>query len=298
MAWEKNFYRRATAMSLKNNNELLEHAAAHGYAVGAFNVNNLEQIRGVIETAVEEKAPVIVAVNEGAIKHGGWPLFCEALPKMAVEVPVPVSVHLDHGSTFENVVKSIVGGFTSVMYDCSKLSFEENVAEMRRVVAVARSVGVSVEGEIGYVGGKEAGAADSGDEKILTDPDEAARFTEASMVDSLAVAVGTVHGMRKQTAKIDLERVSAIAAVVKVPLVLHGASGVPDDVFEEIIRRGIRKINIGTELQKSFTAGVRGFLAGNPDAIDVRKVLKPGIDNMKEAVRMKIRLFKSSGKAW
>lgn len=285
-------------MSLKTNNELLEHAAAHGYAVGAFNVNNLEQIRGVIETAVEEKAPVIVAVTEGAIKHGGWPLFCEALPRMAAEAQAPVSVHLDHGGKFDNVVRSIVGGFTSVMYDCSTLSFEENAAEMRRVVAVARPVGVSVEGEIGHVGGKEAGAADTGDEEILTDPDVAAKFAEASMVDSLAVAVGTVHAMRKQTAKIDLERVSAIAAVVKVPLVLHGASGVPDDVFEELIRRGIRKINIGTELQKCFTAGLREFLAANPNAIDIRKVLKPGMDNMKEAARTKMRLFKSSGKAW
>ena len=285
-------------MALKTNNELLAHAAAQGYAVGAFNVNNLEQIRGVLETAVEENAPVIVAVTEGAVKHGGWPLFCEALPKMAAQAPVPVSVHLDHGGNFENVVRSIVGGFTSVMYDCSTLAFEENVSEMRRVVAVAHPVGVSVEGEIGHVGGKEAGAGDSGDEEILTDPDQAAGFAEASGVDSLAVAVGTVHGMRKQTAKIDLDRVSAIAAAVKVPLVLHGASGVPDDIFEEVIRRGIRKINIGTELQKSFTAGVREFLAANPDAIDVRKVLKPGIDSLKKAVRTKIRLFKSNGKAW
>jgi fructose-bisphosphate aldolase, class II len=285
-------------MSLKNNNELLKHAATHGYAVGAFNVNNIEQIRAVLETAVEEKAPVIAAVTESAIKHAGWELFCEALTRMAATAPVPMSVHFDHGTTFDNVVKSIVGGFTSVMYDCSKLPFDENAAQMRRVVAVARAVGVSVEGEIGHVGGKETGAAVSGDENILTDPDEAARFAEASMVDSLAVAVGTVHGMRKQNAKIDLERVSAIASAVKVPLVLHGASGAPDDVFEELIRRGIRKINIGAELQKNFTAGVRIYLAENPDAIDIRKIFKPGIDNMKEAVRTKIRLFKSSGKAW
>ena len=285
-------------MSLTNNNDLLKHAAAHGYAVGAFNVNNIEQIRAVLETAVEENAPVIVAVTESAIKHGGWPLFCDALPKMAAAMPVPVSVHFDHGETFENVVRGIMGGFTSVMYDCSKLPLTENAAQMRRVVAVARAVGVSVEGEIGHVGGKEAGTANMRDEEILTDPGDAARFAEESMVDSLAVAVGTVHGMRKQTAKIDLERISAIAALVKVPLVLHGASGAPDEIFEEVIRRGIRKINIGAELQKSFTAGVRGYLAENPDAIDIRKIFKPGIDNMKVAVRKKMRLFRSSGKAW
>jgi ketose-bisphosphate aldolase len=284
-------------MSLKNNNDLLKHAAAHGYAVGAFNVNNIEQIRAVLETAVEEKAPVIVAVTESAVRYAGWPLFCEALPKMAADSPVPVSVHFDHGETFESVVMAIMSGFTSVMYDCSKLPLTENAAQMRRVVAVAKAKSVSVEGEIGHVGGKEAGAANIRDEEILTDPGDAARFATESTVDSLAVAVGTVHGMRKQTASIDLERISAIASAVKVPLVLHGASGVPDDIFEEIIRRGIRKINIGAELQKSFTAGVREYLAENPDAIDIRKIFKPGIDNMKEAVRKKMRLFGSSGQA-
>ncbi len=285
-------------MPLKNNHDLLQHAASYGYAVGAFNVNNIEQIRAVIETAVEEKSPVIVGVTEGAIKHAGWPLFCEALPKMAAAMPVPVSVHLDHGMKFENVIKAVNGGFTSVMYDCSTLSFDENVRQMQRVAALARPAGVSLEGEIGHVGGKEAGTTDGGEDEALTDPDEAARFAEASMVDSLAVAVGTVHGMRKQTARIDLERVSAIAALVKVPLVLHGASGVPDDIFLELIRCGIRKINIATELQKSFTAGVREYLSDNPDAIDIRKIFKPGIDNMKEAVRTKMRLFKSSGKTF
>jgi fructose-bisphosphate aldolase, class II len=285
-------------MPLTNNSDLLKHAAAHGYAVGAFNVNNIEQIRAVIETAVEEKSPVIVGVTEGAIRHAGWQLFTEALPKMAAAAPVPLSVHLDHGLTFENVIRAIEGGFTSVMYDCSMLSFGDNVSGMRRVVAAARPAGVSVEGEIGHVGGKEAGAAGIGDGEILTDPDDAARFAEESMVDSLAVAVGTAHGMRKQTARIDLKRVSAIAAKVKVPLVLHGASGVPDDIFEELISRGIRKINIATELQKSFTEGMRKYLAENPDAIDIRKIFRPAIDSMKEAVRIKMRLFGSSGHAW
>jgi fructose-bisphosphate aldolase, class II len=284
-------------MPLKNSSELLQHATEHGYAVGAFNVNNVEQIRAVLETAVEEMSPVIVGVTEGAIKHAGWPLFCKALPKMAADAPIPVSVHLDHGMKFENVARAIKGGFTSVMYDCSTFSFDENVNQMRQVAAMARPAGVSVEGEIGHVGGKEAGAAAGGEGETLTDPDEAARFAEESMVDSLAVAVGTVHGMRRQTAKIDLERISAIAALVRVPLVLHGASGVPDDVFKELIRCGIRKINIATELQKSFTAGVREYLAEYPEAIDIRKIFTPGIDKMKEAVRVKMRLFRSSGKA-
>lgn len=284
-------------MSLVNNKVMQEHAREHGYAVGAFNVNNVEQIHAVLETAAEEKAPVIVAVSEGAIKHGGWALFSKALPVMAAESPVPVAVHLDHGLKFENLVRAIVGGFNSVMYDCSTLPFDENVAELKRVVAMAHPVGVSVEAEIGHVGGKEGGVLQEGEE-VLTEPEEAVRYAEESGVDTLAVAVGTVHGMRKQTAKLDLERISAIAKVVKIPLVLHGASGVPDAVFEEIIARGITKINIGTELQKTFSAGMRKFMAENPDAIDIRKLLKPGIAAMKESVRTKIRLFKSNEKAW
>jgi len=284
-------------MSLRTNKELLEHARANGYAVGAFNVNNVEQIRGVLETAVEEKSPVIVAVTEGAIKHGGWELFCDALPKMAANAPVPVSVHLDHGGKFENIIRAIVGGFTSVMYDCSTMTFEDNAAEMKRLVAVAHSVNVSVEGEIGHVGGKEGGVASGGDEEMLTQPEEASHFAEVTGVDAIAVAVGTVHGMRKQTAKLDFDRIAAIAKVVKIPLVLHGASGVPDEAYAEVIKRGIAKINVGTELQKSFAAGLRRYASENPDAIDIRKLTKPGIDEMKEAVRAKMRLCLSSGKA-
>ena len=284
-------------MPLVTSKKMFQMAYKNGYAVGAFNVNNVEQIRGVIETAVEEKSPVIVAVTEGAIKHGGWELFCAALPRMAAAAPVPVSVHLDHGAKFDNIIKAVVGGFTSVMYDCSTLPFDENAAEMKKLAAFAHPAGVSVEGEIGHVGGKEGGAAGGGDE-CLTEPDEARRFAEVTGVDALAVAVGTVHGMRKQTAKLDFDRIAAIAAVVKVPLVLHGASGVPDEAFAEVIARGIAKINIGTELQKCFAAGLRKFAAENPDAIDVRKLLKPATDEMKEAVRTKIRLFKSNGKAW
>ncbi len=289
---------RKTEMSLKTNKELLEHARSNGYAVGAFNVNNVEQIRGVIETAVEEKSPVIVAVTEAAIRHGSWELFCEALPQMAVNAPVPVSVHLDHGALFENIVRAIVGGFTSVMYDCSTMRFEDNVAEMKRVVAVAHPVSVSVEGEIGHVGGAESGVSTAGGDETLTQPEEAARFAELTDLDSLAVAVGTVHGMRKQTAKLDFNRISAISKVVKIPLVLHGASGVPDEAFAEVIKRGISKINIGTEIHKSFASGLRKYVADNPDAIDIRKFTKPAIGEMKESVRSKLRLFLSSGKAW
>lgn len=284
-------------MSLKNNRELQEHARANGYAVGAFNINNIEQIRGVVETAVEEKSPVIIAVTEGAIKYAGWEIFCAALPRIAAAAPVPVAVHLDHGNKFDTIVKCIVGGFSSVMYDCSTLPFDQNVAEMKRVVEMAKPVGISVEGEIGHVGGGEAGVSAPGGDEILTDPEEAARFAELSGLDTVAVAVGTVHGMRKQTAKLDLERISAIAKAVKIPLVLHGASGVPNEAFDEIISRGISKINIGTEVQKSFSAGLRKFAEENPDAIDFRKFAKPAVEEMKEAVRTKIRLFKSNGKA-
>jgi fructose-bisphosphate aldolase, class II len=284
-------------MALKTTKELLAGAKAGGYAVGAFNVNNIEQTKAVLEAAAEERAPVIIAITEGAIEYGGEEFFFGAVPRMAAASPVPVAVHLDHGKKFEAIVRCIVGGFSSVMIDGSAFPLDENASKTKRVVEVARAAGVSVEGEIGVVGGSEAGVESSAAEAAMTDPADAARFVELTGVDSVAVAVGTVHGMRKQTAKLDLGRISAIAAVVTVPLVLHGASGVPDETYGEVIARGICKINIGTELNKSFTAGARKFLDANPDAIDPRKMLRPGIDQMKESVRMKIRLFKSNGRS-
>ncbi|HOX28515.1 MAG TPA: class II fructose-bisphosphate aldolase [bacterium] len=284
-------------MALRTNKELLDHAKANGYAVGAFNVNNLEQVIAVLETAEEEKAPVIIAITEGAIKYAGETFFFKAAPVMAADAKIPASVHLDHGGKFANIVKCVKGGFSSVMFDGSSLPFEENAGMTKKVVEVAHPVGISVEGEIGHVGGKEGGV-DGGNDEILTDPAEAKRFAEETGVDSLAVAVGTVHGMRTQTAKLDLGRISAISSVVAVPLVLHGASGVPDEVFDEVIARGIHKINIGTELQKSFSTAMRQFAGDNPKIIDIRKLFRPAIDGMKESVRTKIRLFKSNGKAW
>ncbi|HOC90884.1 MAG TPA: class II fructose-bisphosphate aldolase [bacterium] len=287
-------------MSLKTNKELLDRAKAEGYAVGAFNVNNIEQTIAALEAAEEEKSPIIIAVTEGAIKYAGEPFFFDAVPKMLKAAGVPASLHLDHGKKMEMIMKCVGKGFTSVMYDGSSLSFEANVAETRKVAEAAKARRVSVEGEIGRVGGVESGvsSAPGGDEELLTDPEEAKRFVELTGIDSVAVAVGTVHGMRKQTAKIDLDRISAIAALVTVPLVLHGASGAPDETCVEVVKRGIHKINIGTELQKSFARGVADFIASNPDVIDPRKILRPGMNTMKEAVRNKIRLFGSAGRAW
>jgi len=283
-------------MPLKNGNELLLAAKAGVYAVGAFNVNNIEQTTAVLEAAAAECAPVIIAVTEGAIKYAGEEFFFSAVPRMAAASSVPVAVHLDHGKKFEAIVRCIRGGFSSVMFDGSALPFDENVAKTKKVVEVAHAAGVSVEGEIGVVGGSETGVEATAAEATMTEPADAARFVELTGVDSVAVAVGTIHGMRKQTAKLDLDRISAIAASVPVPLVLHGASGVPDELYPQAISRGICKINIGTELQKSFTAGVRRFLETNPDVIDPRKVLRPGVDEMKDMVIKKIRLFNSVGK--
>lgn len=282
-------------MSLRTCRQLQDDARKRGYAVGAFNVDNIEMIRGVIEVAVEENAPVIVAISEDTVAYAGWELCCDALPKMAAAAPVPIAVHLDHGVEFANCIRAIVGGLSSVMYDCSMMPFAENVAEMKRLVAVAHPVGISVEAEIGHVGGGECGGVASCE--VLTDPEEARRFAVESGVDTLAVAVGTVHGMRCQTAKLDLERITAIASVVPIPIVLHGASGVPDEAFAEVISRGITKINVGTQLMKSFSAGMRKAAADNPEIIDIKKLLKPGMEMMKEAVRSKVRLFMSNGKA-
>ncbi|HOO56336.1 MAG TPA: class II fructose-bisphosphate aldolase family protein [bacterium] len=285
-------------MSLKTNRELLTHAKENGYAVGAFNVNNLEQVLAVIEAAEEEKAPAIIAVSEGALKYAGDAFFFEAVPRMAREASVPLSVHLDHGKNFDFIVRCVVGGFSSVMFDGSSLPFDENVSMTKRVVEIAHPAGISVEGEIGHVGGSEIGVDSTSDEELLTVPGEALEFVKQTGIDNVAVAIGTVHGMRKQTARLDLERLEQIASVVPVPIVLHGASGVPDEIYPEVIKRGIHKINIGTELQKTFSHGIRSFVVENENVIDPRKIIRPGINEMKVAVKTKINLFLSNGKAW
>jgi fructose-bisphosphate aldolase class II len=304
---------------LVTNRDLLIPATRKAYAVGAFNVNNLEVVLAVAEAAVEEKSPAIVAVTPSAIKYGGL-IYLSKIVRTAAEFSsVPLSLHLDHGEDFEMASKCVSAGFTSVMIDGSHLSYEQNIELTRKVVDVAHPKAVSVEAELGRLGGVEEKTVEEKD-AILTDPNVAKEFVERTRVDALAIAVGTSHGAYKfkSEPKLDFERLKLIRGKVDVPLVLHGASsvpawiiekatkygaqlggakGIPEEHIKKAISLGIAKINIDTDLRLAFTAAVREVLANSPKEFDPRKILGPAKDAMKEVVKGKMRLFGSSGKA-
>jgi len=304
---------------LVTNTDLLVPARQRAYAVGAFNINNLETVLAVSEAAVEEKSPAIAAVTPSAIKYAGLPYISKIAKTAAESSAVPMSLHLDHGEDFDTVSKCIGAGFTSVMIDGSHLKFDENIALTKRVVDLAHPKGVAVEAELGRLAGVEEKTVEE-KEAILTDPDSAREFVERTGVDALAVAVGTSHGAYKFKAepKLDFERLKIISDRVHVPLVLHGASsvpawiiekaskygaelggakGIPEDHIKQAISLGISKINIDTDLRLAFTATVREVLANSPKEFDPRKILGPAKEAMKEVVRGKMRLFGSSGRA-
>ncbi|RLI17642.1 class II fructose-1,6-bisphosphate aldolase [Candidatus Bathyarchaeota archaeon] len=304
---------------LVTNKELLLPAMKKGYAVGAFNIQNLESLLAVVEAAVEEKSPVIVAVTPSSIKYGGLAYLTKIVRTAAESAPVPMSLHLDHGKDFETVSKCVEAGFTSVMIDGSFLKFEENIALTKRVVDLAHAKGVSVEAELGRLAGVEESTVEER-EAVLTDPDSAKEFVEQTGVDTLAVAIGTSHGAYKfkGEAKLDFERLRLIRERVNIPLVLHGASsvpqwiiqkavkygaelagakGIPEEHIKKAISLGISKINIDTDLRLAFTATIREVLSTKPKEFDPRKILGPAKEAMKEVVKSKMRLFGSSGKA-
>jgi len=299
--------------------ELLAAARREGYAVGAFNIQNLESLLAVVEAAVEERSPVIVAVTPGAIKYAGLNYLAEIVKVAAESAPVPMALHLDHGEDVETVRMCLEAGFTSVMIDGSSLPFEENVALTRKVVELAHLRGVSVEGELGKLAGVEEKIVEER-EAVLTDPDKAKEFVERTGVDALAVSIGTSHGAYKFKGepRLDFERLRAIREKVSVPLVLHGASsvpqwilekatkygaeltgarGIPEDHIKQAIALGITKINIDTDMRLAFTATIREVLANKPKEFDPRKILGPAKEAMKEVVKAKMRLFGSFGKA-
>ncbi|MEW6771431.1 MAG: class II fructose-1,6-bisphosphate aldolase [Bacillota bacterium] len=284
-------------MPLVTTARLLRAAAAGGYAVGAFNCNNMEIVQAILAAAEAENAPVILQASQGAIKYAGLE-YISALAKTAISLTrLPVALHLDHGTSFEQVVRCIAAGFSSVMIDGSHLPFAENVALTRQVVHVARAVGVSVEAELGRIGGTEDELSVSEREAFFTDPDEAVRFVSETGVDALAVAIGTAHGRYKGEPRLDFDRLSRIAAGVNVPLVLHGSSGVPAEAIREAVKRGIRKVNIDTDIRETFTGAVRRVLDADPDEIDPRKVLGPAREAAVAIIREKIRLFGSANRA-
>lgn len=277
--------------------ELLDHANKNGYAVGAFNINNMEIVQAIIEAAEETNSPVILQASQGGIKYAGIE-YITALGKVAAEkAKVPVALHLDHGTDFEQVMLCIRYGFTSVMIDGSKHPLRENIELTKKVIDVAHAVGVSVEAELGKIAGTEDDITVDEMEATFTDPDEAKLFVEETGVDYLAVAVGTAHGVYKGEPKLDFDRIRKIKELVGIPLVLHGSSGVPADSIKKAIEAGINKVNIDTDLRIAFTTAMKDFLKKNPDNIDPRKILTPAREAMKEVIKEKMILFGSSGRA-
>ncbi|PLV57455.1 class II fructose-1,6-bisphosphate aldolase [Thermotoga sp. SG1] len=310
---------------VKNTKEILDKASREGYAIGAFNFNNMEFLQAILEAAEEEKAPVIVATSEGAIKYigngdieTGAKLAVEMVRTYAEKLSVPVALHLDHGRDFNVIMAAIKAGYSSVMIDASHLPFEENLKETKKIVEIAHAVGISVEAELGKLKGIEDNVVEK--ESVLVDPEEAKIFVKETEVDFLAPAIGTSHGAFKfkGEAQLDFERLKKVKEYTQIPLVLHGASmvpqdvvklaneygaelsgakGVPEDMLKKAIELGINKINTDTDLRITFVAYLRKVLSEDKSQIDPRKIFKPVFEQVKEIVKERIRIFGSSGKA-
>ncbi len=284
-------------MALVSTKDMLLDAQKKGYAVGAFNANNLEMAQGIVMAAEKEDAPVIVQVSQGGAEYAGVEEMAAIVRALAEKTPIPVALHLDHGMDFVYNLRCLRAGYTSLMYDGSQLDFAENVKITKEVVQAAHAVGVPVEAELGRVPKDPHSVTAKELKKYLTRPEEALEFVELTGVDFLAIAVGSMHKMKVQEAKLDIERIKAIRQAVSVPLVLHGASGVPDKAIKEAIAAGICKINVHTQLAKRFTETARRLLQANPDVVDIRKYLSQSRQALMEEVRLKIRLFGADGKA-
>lgn len=283
-------------MALVTLQEILAGAAAslQPYAVGAFNVHNMEFVQGVIEAAEIENAPVILMVGEPMLHYFGMG-WIAALCRYAAEcTKLPVVIHLDHSRNFANIVKAIKCGFSSVMIDGSRLRLPENIALTRKVVEVARAARASVEGELGAIGGKEDDVETPAG--CFTDPDEARQFVAETGVDALAVAIGNRHGLYKGEPRLDFERLAKIREAVDCPLVMHGGSDIPDDQVRRSVELGIRKFNVGTELKIAFKKGVAGALESKPESFEVPHLLGPARREVVEVARRKMRLLGCSGK--
>ncbi|MBE6042971.1 MAG: class II fructose-1,6-bisphosphate aldolase [Clostridium thermopalmarium] len=283
-------------MPLVTTKQLLLDAQKGGYAIGAFNVENMEMVQAVVEAAEELKSPVIMQTTPSTVKYADMSYFYATVKNAAEKASVPVVIHLDHGNSFELAMQALRVGYTSIMIDGSHRTFEENIALTKLVVKACHPSGIPVEAELGKVGGKEDDL-EGGYENPYTDPKEAKIFVEKTSVDSLAVAIGTAHGVYKGTPKLDMERLSEIREAVSIPLVLHGTSGVPDDVVMECIQRGICKVNYATDLRISFSNGVKSVLKEHPETIDPKKYNAQGREKVKQYVMSKIKVCGSVGKA-
>lgn len=277
--------------------EMLIKAQKEGYAVPAFNIHNLETLQVVVETAFEMRSPVIIAGTPSTVSEYAGPDYIRAMTEVAAsKYNIPIAIHLDHFEDVDQIKKDIDIGFRSCMIDASKQSFEKNIEIVKDVVEYAHKFDTTVEAELGKLGGKEDDLIIDEKDAMYTNPDDAVEFVKRTGVDSLAIAIGTAHGLYKGVAKLDFDRLSEIRKKVSVPLVLHGASDVPDELVKKAIRLGICKVNVATDLKIPFADAVKKYFIANPDANDPRKYMTPGKDAMKEIVKHKIEVCGSANR--
>ena len=282
-------------MPLVTSKQMLLDAQKGGYAVGAFNAENMEMVKAIIRAAEELKAPVMIQTTPSTVKYACLAMFVGMVAAEARDASIPVCLHLDHGSSFELAVQAVKEGYTSVMIDGSKLSFEGNVDVSARVVAVAHPNHIPVEAELGKVGGKEDELQAVADTN--TDPLQAKEFAERTGIDSLAVAIGTAHGFYVGTPVLDKERLSEIRRTVDIPLVLHGASGLSDEDVADCVARGICKVNFATELRKAYTDAGKKLLEEKPETFDPKKLGEVGMEAVTKLVKDRMRVCGCDGKA-
>ncbi len=287
-------------MALVNMKEMLEKAKKEKYAVGQFNINNLEWTKTILTVSEEEGSPVILGVSEGAARYmGGFKTVVGMVKGMLedLKITVNVAIHLDHGTSFEKCKEAIDAGFTSVMIDASHHPLEENIALTKQVVDYAHARGVSVEAELGTVGGQEDDIIADGIK--YADVDECVRLVKEADIDALAPALGSVHGPYKGEPKLGFDEMQAIKVATNKPLVLHGGTGIPDEMIQKAIARGTSKINVNTECQLAFARELRALIARDKEEkiYDPRKLIGPATKGIAEAVREKIKVFGSAGKS-
>ena len=283
-------------MALVTTEKMLKDAQAGHYAVGAFNVENLEFVMAVLAAAEETKSPVIMQTTPGTIKTAGLDYFYGMVKAAAERASVPVALHLDHGDGYDRCMQAFRTGYTSVMIDGSHESFEDNIALTKSVADAGRAMGVPVEAELGKVGGKEDDVEVEG-ESPYTDPVEAKEFVERTGCTSLAIGVGTSHGVYTEEPHINQDVVKAIRAAVDVPLVLHGTSGVPDEQVAEAVKNGICKVNYATELRQAYTKGYMAYMAENPKNFDPKNPGKAGAEEITKIVKIRMENLGSVGRA-
>ena len=309
-------------MSLVTTKNMFEKSIAEKFAVGAFNINNMEFVQGIMDAAAEENSPVILQASSSAIKYARIPYLKKMIEAGLEEHDIPVALHLDHGPDFETCKLCVDNGYTSVMFDGSKYDFEKNIELTKQVVDYAHEHGVVVEAELGKLAGIEDDVNVASSDAMYTDPDQALEFVQRTGCDSLAIAIGTSHGAYKfkGEAKLRFDILEKVKSLMpNVPIVLHGAStvipeyvemcnkyggnmpgakGVPDEMLHEASKRGVSKINVDTDLRLAMTAAIRKVFVETPEQFDPRKYLGPGRDYIKETVKHKIRdVFGSSNKA-